>query len=104
MHVSSQHLKPKKHLPRWEFFGLWWELKKSPNVRMRRDLGGLLKQLSQSTDEETKLQRSYLLEGHIVCNGGKFEGTVQLPFLYSVTPYWAFTITCQALTGQGGHK
>ena len=83
-------------------------VKKSPNVRMRRDLGGLLKQLSQLTDEETKVQRSYLLEGHIACNGGKFEGTVQLPFLYSVTqsanPHWAFTITCQALTGQGGHK
>ena len=48
---------------------------------MRRDLGGLLEQLSQLTDEETEVQRSYLLEGHIVCNGGKFEGTVQLPFL-----------------------
>ena len=75
---------------------------------MRRDFGGLLKQLSQMTDEETKVQRSYLLEGHIVCNGGKFEGTVQLLFLHSVTqsanPYWAFTITSQALTGQEGHK
>lgn len=75
---------------------------------MRRDLAGLPKQLSQLTDEETKVQRSYLLEGHIVCNGGKFEGTVQLPFLYSIiqsaNPYWAFTITCQALTGEGGPK
>lgn len=33
---------------------------------MRRSLGDLLVQLSQSTDEGTKVQRSYLLEGHTV--------------------------------------
>lgn len=57
------------------------EIKKSPNVRMRRGLTDLLVQLSPLTDTEPKFRE--------VCPGshsilGVKESTAQLPFLYSV--------------------